>query len=93
MKLFTKSALTILAASSIASVAVAAPGDSTYGKIAKAEAQIHSLESQLNSKGVAVDVNADTNAAISPSEKVADLNKQVRSLQSQLDAVTAQRSE
>ncbi|MEL0613209.1 hypothetical protein [Marinomonas arenicola] len=93
MNTFTKSALTVLATASIASVAVAAPGDSTYGNIAKAQAQINSLESQLSGEGVAVEMNADTNAAISPTEKAADLNKQVRSLQHQLDALKTQRSE
>ena len=70
MNTFTKSALTFLAASSIASVALAAPGDATYGKSLRG--QVHSLESQSKE----VNVSLEDNAAFAPTIKASSENSQ-----------------
>ncbi|GAA0831739.1 MULTISPECIES: hypothetical protein [Marinomonas] len=70
MNTFTKSALTFLAASSIASVALAAPGDATYGK--ETRGQTHSLESQAQE----VNVSLANNAAFDLTKKASAENSQ-----------------
>ncbi|MEL0638847.1 MULTISPECIES: hypothetical protein [Marinomonas] len=93
MNTFTKSALTVLAAASISSVALAAPGDATYGDIYRAQTNIHDLTSQIESLGHNVNTSADVNAAIAPSAKAAALNAKVSDLRLQLSALQTQRSE
>ncbi|MEL0621489.1 hypothetical protein V6238_00140 [Marinomonas arenicola] len=68
MNTFTKSALTFLAASSIASVALAAPGDATYGQSTRG--QLHSLESQAKD----INVSLEDNAAFTPTQKASSEN-------------------
>ncbi|REG85116.1 hypothetical protein [Marinomonas pollencensis] len=68
MNTFTKSALTFLAASSIASVALAAPGDATYGKSLRGET--HYLESQSQE----INVGIENNAAFAPTIKASSEN-------------------
>jgi len=93
MNIFTKSALTFLFTASVATVAVAQPGDATFGNIVSGKSHVHSLESQLNRNGMAVNTSVDTNAAISPSEKAAVLNQEASDLELQLEVLKAQRSE
>ncbi|GAA0831735.1 MULTISPECIES: hypothetical protein [Marinomonas] len=68
MNTFTKSVVTFLAASSIASVALAAPGDATYGQSTRN--QVHSLESQAQN----VNVGIENNAAFAPTQKASSEN-------------------
>ncbi|REG85118.1 hypothetical protein [Marinomonas pollencensis] len=68
MNTFTKSVVTFLAASSITSVALAAPGDATYGQSTRG--QIHSLESQAKE----VNVSLEDNAAFAPTIKASQEN-------------------
>ncbi|REG85119.1 hypothetical protein [Marinomonas pollencensis] len=56
MNTFTKSVATFLAASSIATVALAAPGDATYGQSTRG--QLNSLESQAHDVNVSLEGNA-----------------------------------
>ncbi|MEL0638431.1 hypothetical protein V6259_16905 [Marinomonas sp. TI.3.20] len=93
MNTFTKSALTLLAATSISSVALAAQGDATYGDIYRAQNNIHNLTSQIESLGHNVNANFDVNAAIAPSAKAAALNAKVSDLRLQLSALQTQRAE
>ncbi|MGB3385516.1 MAG: hypothetical protein WBA64_12725 [Marinomonas sp.] len=68
MNTFTKSVVTFLAASSIASVALAAPGDANYGQSTRN--QVHSLESQAQN----VNVGIENNAAFAPTQKASSEN-------------------
>ncbi|MEL0638436.1 FlxA-like family protein [Marinomonas sp. TI.3.20] len=93
MNIFTKSALILLAASSMATTAFAAQGDGTYGSISRSESQINTLTSQIEHLGQSVDTSADVNAALSLTAKAAVLNAKVSDLRLQLSALQAQRSE
>ena len=93
MNTFTKSALTLLAATSISSVALAAPGDATYGNIYRAQTNINILTSKIESLGHNVNTSVDVNAAIAPSAKTAALNAKVSDLRLQLSALQTQRAE
>ncbi|WP_133011986.1 hypothetical protein [Marinomonas flavescens] len=70
MNTFTKSALTLLAASSIATMAFAAPGDATYGKSVRSQISSLGLESQTQN----FNVDLNNNAAFAPTIKASEDN-------------------
>ncbi|MGO3346512.1 MAG: hypothetical protein ACTIM4_14870 [Marinomonas sp.] len=94
MNVFTKSALTFLLTAGVATVALAQPGDGTYGNVTSGQAKVNALETQLANKNVAAETSVDTNAAaISPAAKAATLNEEAQDLELQLKALKTQRSE
>lgn len=91
MKKIIRTTLTFLFATLVASIAIAQPGDATYGNIVRGQARVSLLEYQLNSMGV--ETNYHDHAAISPDEKAAMINERADDLALQLKILKSQRSE
>lgn len=90
MKSFIKGTLTVLVASSIASVALADSGD--YGRALYEQSNINSLQSQIERLGGTPDIQERT-AFSSVSEKANYLNSQEQELTLQLKDLKSQRAE
>lgn len=58
MNSFSKCVLLLVAATSVASTAFAAPGETAFNRASRAQAYIGSLESQFDSIEVSVDTNS-----------------------------------
>lgn len=85
MNVFTKSALTLLAATAISTVAFA-----NDDALVEAQSRIDVIAAQLESMGAEVDSNVDLNAAATPAEKEAMLGAKFEELQIQLEGLQAQ---
>lgn len=92
MNMITKSVLTLLAASSIATVAVAAPGDATYGQITLQKANIQSLSAKIDSLGGSTGSDVSLNTANTQLDKAHALETKASNLQLQLNALQDQKS-
>lgn len=92
MKMFTKAALTLLAATSFATVAVASPGDGAYGAVVREQAKVNTLEHKLENQGVKVDQNFDLRSANTPRDKAELLSERAQDLQLKLNQVKSQHS-
>lgn len=90
MNTFTKGALTFLAASTIASVAMAAPGDATYGSAVKAQADVNQLTTEIQHLGAQPVSNVDLSNAHSMSAQAKLLNVKAQDLQLQLNELKSQ---
>jgi len=79
---FTKSAFAFLAASAMASAALASTGDVGYGSINRAQADIGSLEAKISN----IEVSVDTNAAFTLRDDMPlHMNGNIQFVQNQLN--------
>ncbi|MEP3351476.1 MAG: hypothetical protein ABJN96_16175 [Marinomonas sp.] len=85
MNVFTKSALTFLAATAISTAAFA-----NDDALAEAQSRVDAIAAQLESMGAEVDSSVDLNAASTPAEKEAMLGAKFEELQIQLEDLQAQ---
>lgn len=92
MNTLTKVALTLLATTSFASAAFAAPGDGTYGSVVRAQEKVNNLEQQLESRGVNVNTSIDMSTVHTFQDKAAVLNAKAQDLQLKLNELKSQNS-
>jgi hypothetical protein len=88
MNVFTKSALTLFAATVISTAAFA-----NDDALVEAQSRVDAITAQLESMGAEVNSNVDLNAAATPEEKEAMLGAKFEELQAQLEGLQAQTAE
>ncbi|SBS37459.1 hypothetical protein MSP8887_02927 [Marinomonas spartinae] len=92
MNTITKTVLALVFSCSVATAAMAAPGDGTYGQITKAQAEIHSLTDQLNNKGINVS-QYKVNQTLSPATQARLLQNHEMNLRLKLDSLNSQNAQ
>ncbi|MBJ7553743.1 hypothetical protein [Marinomonas spartinae] len=92
MNLVTKSALALFAAVSISSVAMAAPGDASYGSKVKAQADVQQLESEIQQLGATPNLGVNLSTAKTVNTQAKLLNTAAENLQLQLNELKSQNS-
>lgn len=88
MNVFTKTALTLLAATTISTAVFA-----NDGALAEAQSRVDAISAQLESMGAEVDATVDLNAAATPIEQEAALAAKYEELQAQLEDLQAKTAE
>lgn len=88
MNAFTKTALTLFAATAISTAAFA-----NDDALVDAQSRVDAIAAQLESMGAEVDSSVDLNAAATPEEKEAMLGAKFEELQAQLEGLQAQTAE
>jgi len=89
MNTLTKTLLAVVFSCSVATAAMAAPGDATYGQITKARAEIQSLDQQLMNKGVSVS-QYKVNQTLSPVTQAQLLQNHEMNLRLKLNSLNSQ---
>lgn len=88
MNVFTKTALTLLAATTISTAVFA-----NDGALAEAQSRVDAISAQLESMGAEVDATVDLNAAATQIEQEAALAAKYEELQAQLEDLQAKTAE
>ena len=87
MKTFTKSALTLLAATVITTSAFASNGDSLDDNVRDARSQVTAISAQLDSMGVEHNVQVNFNSTSTLSQKEALLKEKHQELQTIFNSI------
>ena len=88
MNVFTKTALTLFAATTISAAAFA-----NDDALAEAQSRVDAISAQLESMGAEVDATVELNAAATPIEQEAALTAKYEELQTQLEDLQAKTAE